>query len=819
MSASSKASPAVPRRLLAKSFHGPRDAPPDHALLTQHSRDVAQACRSISRVAGPAALRAAGLPEAWLDRFTRALCADGWMQDLGKANEHFQAMVGGQPEITQLLRHEAISGLLVWQYAPLRAWLDELGEDLVLALWGAVGHHRKFDASLAPALGAPATIYAAHEDFKAILEGMAEDLGLGSPPRIERHLVLGRARAGACDLDVSRDLKAMQGDFRDHEDTFAEESARRLLALVKAFGIAADVTASALPRRVATNEPVEIEPFVEEQLSTGLDAEALRRLVHRWAWDRAAPPDAERDETRLPPGFIVRPFQEEVAKSTSRLTLAEAGCGSGKSLAAYLWAEQWCARFHERGERPMRMFFCLPTTGTTTEHFKDYALEAGVGAALAHGRARIDLRTIARTAQQEDATETASRAQDALAAELAKIDALSLWDTPLVVSTADTVLGVMSNALRALCALPAIVQSCIVFDEIHAFDDPLFGHLLIFLKTFPNLPVLLMTASLPEARRRALAEIRPDLVIVPGPAELEALPRYELRRADDEEAAWSAVTAHVKDGGKVLWVRNQVASANETYEQGRRRLPGAAVEVYHSRFRYNDRSRRHRRVVDNFKGGRGGTLLVATQVAEMSLDLSADLLVTDVAPVPSLIQRLGRLNRRADPSRPPDPKPAYVCAPKDGPKPYEADALHAGWAWVDRLRALGRPLSQRDLAAHFAGSATEPGVDLDAAEKDAFFVGVPGHSGVWRTRPGTTRGEGYTASVVLGNDLRAYRNTPGRDVPDRDWLREHEVAIPIRNEMFGWDRVSGVLIAPTDAVLYDYDEKTHEGTGAQWRER
>ncbi len=45
--------------------------------------------------------------------------------------------------------------------------------------------------------------------------------------------------------------------------------------------------------------------------------------------------------------------------------------------------------------------------------------------------------------------------------------------------------------------------------------------------------------------------------------------------------------------------------------------------------------------------GKDGALAVTTQVAEMSLDISADLLVTDLAPVPALIQRLGRLNRRA----------------------------------------------------------------------------------------------------------------------------------------------------------------------------
>jgi CRISPR-associated endonuclease/helicase Cas3 len=112
---------------------------------------------------------------------------------------------------------------------------------------------------------------------------------------------------------------------------------------------------------------------------------------------------------------------------------------------------------------------------------------------------------MAETAMQEEAHEeerdTAAAARTALQAERDKIESLALWSTPLVVTTADTVLGLMSNARRAIYSLPAIMCSAIVFDEIHAFDEQLFGHLLVFLKHFPRLPVLLMTASLPEERR------------------------------------------------------------------------------------------------------------------------------------------------------------------------------------------------------------------------------------------------------------------------------------------------------------------------------
>jgi hypothetical protein len=105
----------------------------------------------------------------------------------------------------------------------------------------------------------------------------------------------------------------------------------------------------------------------------------------------------------------------------------------------------------------------LPTTGTTTEHYKDYALESGVDASLTHSRARVDLRMMADTAWQEEASENqadgAKAAQAALNAERDKIESLALWSTPLVVTTADTVLGLMSNARRSIYTLPAIMSA------------------------------------------------------------------------------------------------------------------------------------------------------------------------------------------------------------------------------------------------------------------------------------------------------------------------------------------------------------------------
>jgi CRISPR-associated endonuclease/helicase Cas3 len=443
----------------------------------------------------------------------------------------------------------------------------------------------------------------------------------------------------------------------------------------------------------------------------------------------------------------------------------------------------------------------------------------------------VDIQLLARTAAQEEAgdgQDAAGAEEQAMRAEQDKLEALDLWGTPLVVTTADTVLGLLANGRRALVSAPAILQSAIVFDEVHAFDDQMFGHLLVLLKNFPGLPVLLMTASLPEERLHALHRVRADLCVVDGPPELEAMERYELIRVDEEPEIWRAIDRTLAEQGKVLWVRNQVEWANQTYLRCCARYRAIDVDVYHSRLKYLHRSCRHRRVIDAFKQPGRPAVLVATQVAEMSLDLSADLLITDQATVPALIQRFGRLNRR---SPPPRPRPALVCPVQPAPlaieqpvggdpvRPYRKEDLELSGRWLKELMALGKPLGQRELAHHFVALSGSREPDYGRAERNACLLGVAGETGVWRTRPGETRDEGYTVRVMMQEDRDGCPPEHRRwGEPTPDWLTRHEIAMPFRPGMFRWPRLRGLLVVPAGAIAYDYDPETRRGTGARWND-
>lgn len=839
-----------PQRLLAKSYDRSEHsgAPPGYALLVQHTCDVADAGDVLLDVLGQHLLRTANLPTSEIERLCSAVRLNTLAQDIGKANGQFQEMVGVCPDIIQLLRHETISGLVA-MLPEIREWLEpkfDLGV-VFPALWGAVGHHRKFyDPCWRPKLSERTEVYLEHADFKSMLQEMGRRLGLKGLPQGIRGLTIGTGRSEGCDLHATASVQEMIDQWALWGDDHGEPELCRFVALVKAIGIAADVCASAVARIASPGDRDPVPTFVRKSLCETLTTGDFWQII--WHWAKANVEECEHltipeKPEALPPGLDIRSFQDGVAASQSRLTLAEAGCGSGKSLAAYLWGQRWCQRWRDDGKASFRLVFTLPTTGTTTEHFKDYALHAGIPdelKALCHSRAEVDLQFFADDIPPQEECEAndldqSGRVRDAsrqavrvLQAQRDKIEALSLWSTPLVVATADSVLGLMANSRKPVVSFPAIIQSAIVFDEVHAYDEMLFGHLLVFLETLPGIPVLLMTASLPEARRRAIEEIRPDLVRIAGPVDLETKERYECPRlfpADDE--VWRLVRECLSDPkrGRVLWIRNQVGWAIETYRHCFDELPDPRpfVGLYHSRFRYKDRVQVHREVIDAFRSGSKPALLVATQVAEMSLNLSADLLVTDLAAIPALIQRFGRLNRAQAPKSSPSGL-ALICNPPGSKKdagvrdclPYTEEELGQAEEWIGDLSNGPSRFGQKSLVAKFSKFAPGRAVDLPTARRNAVFV-----SGMWQTSPATTRTEGTTISVILEQDYELF---PKKRIADtrfrRLWLREHEVAIPIRPEIRDWKSFSGLPVAPRRQVCYGCidEDNPRERVGAQWHD-
>jgi len=714
-----------PKHLWAKSR---RHGEAEHASmrLHQHLADVYDAATQVVDATGDDQLLALGLDlHKYRERFRRCVLLAAAMHDLGKANDHFQDMICGKRDVQkkpQGLRHEWVSVLLLREN--LRNWIWPAAggneTDFGIVQWAIGGHHPAYGRESPPRATNPQgegdrlAVLTTHSEFRECLQVLKRRFSVASIPEFHQPWVLPLVGPDS----VFRQIQKWYVETRQLWEQFSEHD-KRLVAAVKATVIAADVAGSTVPRQV-TDE------------------------THRASWipdafaNTPQPGELVSIVSRRLNGGSLRAFQTDVSKARASVTFAKAGCGSGKTLAAYHWA----ATNHPA----KRLYFCYPTTGTATEGFRDYLYnpDADLNYRLFHGRAEIDMTLI--VWGDDKLVEADANA---------RIDSLEAWSTPVVSCTVDTVLGLVQNIRRGLYAWPALAGAAFVFDEIHAYDDKLFGALLRFLQNLPGVPVLLMTASLPNARLTALR---------------------------DEIAA----------GGKVLWVCNTVSRAMAAADS----IADLNPAIYHSRFRYIDRVQRHQVVVKAFKAAQAAPIVACTtQVCEMSLDLEGvTLLVTELAPVPAIIQRLGRLNRKADHGD--KTRPFIVIDVGDNHLPYSPVELQSARQWLASL--ADGPRSQRDLAQAWE--------QHDVGKKPG-FVASAWLDGGPMTMVLELREASPGITVILQKDAQAVRSGVQK-------LAEVALPMPPPPKCLSWREwpsIQGIPIAPAEVI--DYDPLR----GASWR--
>lgn len=755
-----------------------------HIALVKRAADIL-----IDRL-GRTILQQLGLEDVDFEYFANTVRLGAYLHDWGKANQHFQEMVylatvqkSQDPKKRnflkelvelrekrgnkQMLRHEILSGILALRVPEFRSWLEQCSNtDVITAVWAAMGHHLKLspETQLRSGTGSGLLVYTDHDDFKKVLE-MGKRLGLPSNlPSVPQKRWTRQ--------ELEQELKALCNEFNEVEQKIREQqdiNRLKFIAAVKATVIAADLAGSALPT-VGEN----LKGWIEEVLSITLSENDIERVL----------------DQRLK-GNPLRRFQRKIAQTPHRITLVKAGCGTGKTVGAYQWASLWA---HGR-----KLFFCYPTTGTATQGFIDYAHEPGIEADLMHSRADLD-REILFSGDEDEGIEE-------------RLSALTAWRQKLIVCTVDTVLGLMQNNRRSLYSWPAIAQAAFVFDEVHAYDNRLFGALLRFLETFRGAPILLMSASFTaeqiEAIKRVVGELGEDTQVIEGPKNLEVLTRYRIEPIESVDSAWEAVleTLTGKECNKVLWVTNSIRTCRELYLEAKKHVPPSVpLLIYHSRYRYFNRIDKHKLVVEAF-GHEGAVLAITTQVCEMSLDLSADLLVTAMAPAPALIQRLGRLNRRVIILSKGKIKlasgriaKALVYPWNDDKRPYKKDELNTGQHLVDQLAF--QDICQQDLSQITAQlSATE--------QKPSTSEWL---EGCWCTRPDFLRESGYTITVLLEQDLADIKKA-ANERKDKSFKKERQgwtVPVRIIPGFENWRRNGFYPVAPSDKVEYSTETGAKE---------
>jgi CRISPR-associated endonuclease/helicase Cas3 len=698
--------------LYAKS--GRKGAP--QLTLEQHLHDTEKAAEAVF---GPGRRWASNwcrffkLDEHDDERFRLHLRLAALFHDIGKANADFQRAVTA-PDASaqttrhapgQTIRHEHLSALVL-HLPEIRQWLsaNPLVDHGVITA-AVLSHHFKAsqgnDWKWCQPKGLPRVdTFLEHPEVVAILQRVSVVASLGAPPSLPG--------------GPWRDAPPWKGAHKDGlqaasdmDRSLGRDCARRsLLLAVKAAVVVADSVASGLVR-----EGYDIKAWVDENAHAArLTSDKLRGDVLR--------PRIERLEKKLGRSFEWHRFQELAGQQGPRALLL-AACGAGKTLAAWRWAEQQLAA-RELGH----VIFLYPTRGTATEGFRDYVGWAPeTDAALLHGTSRYELEAILRNPDEPLAGHLKGPDEAA-----SRLYALGHWGRRYFSATVDQFLSFLEHHYTSVCLLPLLADSALIIDEVHSFDRRMFDRLIAFLKAF-DVPTLCMTATLPPSRRSEL--VKAGLRVFPGEeerlqlADLEAEEchlRYRLQRAlGADEVLGEAVKAY-EMGQRVLWVVNRVAEAQRLARHLEEKL-GFQPLCYHSRFRLCDRQAVHARTVESFTQRGKPAFAVTTQVCEMSLDLDADLLVSEVAPVSSLVQRFGRANRHR--ARGGDFRATLLVYTAPTPRPYTKEDLVDAERFLNELS--GQEISQRALAEALERHARgEPAADGSASFLDGGYFAVPG---------------------------------------------------------------------------------------------
>ncbi len=357
------------------------------------------------------------------------------------------------------------------------------------------------------------------------------------------------------------------------------------------------------------------------------------------------------------------------------LMVVEAPMGEGKTELAFLASLRLQAREHHRG-----IYIALPTQATGNAMFERalkflqaFAGDAVLDMQLVHGGAQMN--------------QTVARLRDIWGASRDESVQSSAWFTqkrrgllsPYGVGTVDQGLFGVMNVKHHFVRLWGLANKIVILDEVHAYDTYTTGLievLLRWLKSF-GCSVVLMSATLPNEKRAALLQawgVQMDIPDVPYPRVVVADDRgvrgetFPARSQEpvhvhglDEslESLVAQALASLQEGGCGAVILNTVDRAQKLHDLITDRMPpGTVLHVFHARFPADQRQQIEAAVLGTF-GAPGGAvsrperaLLIATQVAEQSLDIDFDFLITDLAPVDLLLQRAGRLHRHVREYRP-----------------------------------------------------------------------------------------------------------------------------------------------------------------------
>lgn len=396
--------------------------------------------------------------------------------------------------------------------------------------------------------------------------------------------------------------------------------------------------------------------------------------------------------------FSPRNFQSALSKIIEEtndpgIFVVEAPMGKGKTEAALIASEQLAYKTGRTG-----IFFGLPTQATSNGIFPRIenwlkSVQKGekktVGLRLSHGKAFLNEDFLQLYRESENAVNVYESENDNLNNGItvnqwfAGKKTSSLDD--FVVGTVDQFLLIALKQKHLALRHLGFGKKVVIIDEVHAYDAYMSVYLNEAIRWMAayGVPVVILSATLPKQRRKKLIEeylrgkgIKWRDVNEDGNEKLELnsypLISYsdggqvkvfsdfekgkdktvEIKRLDDKDLP--RLLESFNSEGIIGIIVNTVKRAQELTGIFSSHFGDSNVCLLHSGFIATERSKKEKELI-NMIGKNGNRpefkIIVGTQVLEQSLDIDFDVLITDLAPMDLLIQRIGRLQRHDNKNR------------------------------------------------------------------------------------------------------------------------------------------------------------------------
>lgn len=333
-----------------------------------------------------------------------------------------------------------------------------------------------------------------------------------------------------------------------------------------------------------------------------------------------------------------RPVQQLAEKYwEDELILMRAPTGAGKTDAALLWAQKQIDN-----RRADRLIIAMPT------RFTSNALSVSVSKdisklGLYHSSAWFSW---TKKVKIGEAKKQEARAEHEYA---------RLLLSPVIVCTIDHLLMMLTLTREDHHAIIFnFTNSCLVIDEADFYDEFTQANILVLLAVCKKykVPTMIMSASIPQISMQLynqagfkVNEIREDK----SDNERIRCNIKSFKKYEDVIELESLFQKCLKLGNAIIYA-NTVDRAMAFYNWFKKNGEGIRTLIYHSRFTEVDKVRKEKELIehlgkDAWKENNANGIAILTQIGEMSVNISSDLMISDLCPVDRLAQRAGRLCR------------------------------------------------------------------------------------------------------------------------------------------------------------------------------